>query len=155
MQTQPFLHFSLAVCVGVQCDPLPLPPPVILLSLPLTFPLTPQILENIIKFKWGALPEGQREGIKTFLSNLIIHYAADEVLFRKENSFVNKVRWQGFRAEVLSPKGPNFMSADQTLVGYNSPLAWPLVFSSVHVKEVCWTVINVPCQHAVQLFTEC
>lgn len=32
----------------------------------------PQILENVIRFKWGALPVEQREGIKTFLSNLII-----------------------------------------------------------------------------------
>ena len=86
-----------------------------------------QILENVIKFKWGALPGkniqqrvsydslnackiacahircmcmnslspssvvDQREGIRNFLSNLIIRFTMDETLFRKENTFVNKL----------------------------------------------------------------
>lgn len=55
------------------------------------FSLKLQILENVIRFKWGALPEDQREGIKTFLSNLIIRFTTDEALFRKESTFVNKL----------------------------------------------------------------
>ena len=33
----------------------------------------------------------QREGIRNFLSNLIIRFTLDEALFRKENTFVNKL----------------------------------------------------------------
>lgn len=42
----------------------------------------PQILESVIKFRWGALPVEQREGIKNYVSNLIIKYATNEQLFR-------------------------------------------------------------------------
>ena len=35
-------------------------------------PYNVQILEEVIKFRWGALPDEQREGIKTYISNLII-----------------------------------------------------------------------------------
>ena len=42
----------------------------------------------------------QREGIRNFLSNLIIRYTLDEALFRKENTFVNKVRSQTARSEI-------------------------------------------------------
>jgi exportin-1 len=41
-----------------------------------------QILESVIKFRWGALPVEQREGIKNYVSNLIIKYATNEQLFR-------------------------------------------------------------------------
>lgn len=33
----------------------------------------------------------QREGIKNFLSNLIIRFTTDEALFRKETTFINKL----------------------------------------------------------------
>lgn len=41
-----------------------------------------QILESVIKFRWGALPAEQREGIKNYVSNLIIKYATNEAMFR-------------------------------------------------------------------------
>jgi len=50
-----------------------------------------QILESVIKFKWGALPTEQREGIKTWLSNLIIAACADEAIFRAQSTFVKKL----------------------------------------------------------------
>ena len=53
--------------------PPPLPPP----PCP-----PPQILESVIKFRWGALPLDQREGVKNYVSNLIIKYATSEALFR-------------------------------------------------------------------------
>lgn len=34
-----------------------------------------QVLESVIKTRWGALPDAQREGIKTYISNLIIKYS--------------------------------------------------------------------------------
>jgi exportin-1 len=73
-------------------------------------------LENVIRFKWGALPMEQREGIKNYLSNLIIRYASSEELFRKEATFVNKLniilvqilkhdwpsRWSTFIPDLLA-----------------------------------------------------
>ncbi len=50
-----------------------------------------QILEEVIKFRWGALPEEQREGIKTYISNLIIKLCTDERSFRAERAFLNKM----------------------------------------------------------------
>lgn len=50
-----------------------------------------QILENVIKTRWGALPEAQREGIKTYISNSIIKIATDETAFRRERTFLNKL----------------------------------------------------------------
>uniref|UniRef100_A0A7S0WF70 Importin N-terminal domain-containing protein n=1 Tax=Chlamydomonas leiostraca TaxID=1034604 RepID=A0A7S0WF70_9CHLO len=75
-----------------------------------------QILENVIRYKWGALPVDQREGIKTFLSNIIIRFTTDEALFRKENTFVNKLniilvqilkhdwpsKWKTFIPDIVS-----------------------------------------------------
>lgn len=50
-----------------------------------------QLLEGVIKTRWGALPEEQREGIKTYVSNLIIKLSTDESTFRKEKMFLNKL----------------------------------------------------------------
>jgi exportin-1 len=50
-----------------------------------------QILESVIKYKWGALPQEQREGIKTYLSNLIIASCADDALFRQQATFLKKL----------------------------------------------------------------
>lgn len=41
-----------------------------------------QVLEAAVKFRWGALPAEQREGVKNYVSNLIIKYATNEQLFR-------------------------------------------------------------------------
>lgn len=50
-----------------------------------------QILESVVRFKWGALPMEQREGIKTYLSNLIIKYSTDEASFRSQHFFLGKL----------------------------------------------------------------
>ncbi len=46
------------------------------------------MLEGVIKTRWGALPDAQREGIKTYISNLIIKYStgAGEEWMRGETS---------------------------------------------------------------------
>ena len=42
-------------------------------EVPPTHPTPPtQVLEAVIRTRWGALPDAQREGIKTYVSNLII-----------------------------------------------------------------------------------
>lgn len=38
-----------------------------------------QVLESVIKTRWGALPDEQREVLKTYISNLIIKLSTDEV----------------------------------------------------------------------------
>lgn len=50
-----------------------------------------QILEAVIKFRWGALPPEQREGIRNYVSNLIIKLSTDEAVFRAEKVFINKL----------------------------------------------------------------
>lgn len=50
-----------------------------------------QILEEVIKFRWGALPDEQREGIKTYISNLIIKLCTDDASFRTQRAFLNKM----------------------------------------------------------------
>ncbi len=54
-------------------------------------PLFLQILESVIKFRWAALPPEQREGIKNYISNLIIKYSTNEQLYRSESTFINKL----------------------------------------------------------------
>jgi exportin-1 len=58
------------------------------LSLPF---FTLQIMESVIRSRWGALPDAQREGIKTYVSNLIIKISTDEAGFRREKTFLNKL----------------------------------------------------------------
>mmetsp|Transcript_13459 Transcript_13459/g.38211 ORF Transcript_13459/g.38211 Transcript_13459/m.38211 type:complete len:1071 (+) Transcript_13459:123-3335(+) len=50
-----------------------------------------QILESVIKYRWGALPVEQREGIRNYVSNLIIKLSTDERVFRAEKVFINKL----------------------------------------------------------------
>lgn len=45
----------------------------------------------MIRSRWGALPDAQREGIKTYVSNLIIKISTDESGFRREKTFLNKL----------------------------------------------------------------
>lgn len=54
-------------------------------------PVDPQILEELIKHRWGAIDDQQREGIKNYLSNLIIKISSDEVTLRREKVFLNKL----------------------------------------------------------------
>ncbi|PNH03912.1 Exportin-1 [Tetrabaena socialis] len=75
-----------------------------------------QILESVIRWKWGALPMEQREGIKNYLSNFIIRFSTSEELFRKESTFVNKLnillvqilkhdwpaRWKSFIPDLVA-----------------------------------------------------
>jgi hypothetical protein len=50
-----------------------------------------QILEDVIKHRWGAIDDTQREGIKNYLSNLIIKISSDEVTLRREKVYLNKL----------------------------------------------------------------
>ena len=50
-----------------------------------------QVLDGVIKYRWNALPDDQREGIKNFISNLIIKLSTDEASFRRDRAFINKI----------------------------------------------------------------
>lgn len=50
-----------------------------------------QILEEAIKYRWGALPEQQRQGIRNYISNLIIKISSNDATFRSEKVFLNKL----------------------------------------------------------------
>ena len=50
-----------------------------------------QILEDVIKHRWGAIDDEQRAGIRNYISNLIIKISSDEATFRTERVFLNKL----------------------------------------------------------------
>ena len=74
-----------------------------------------QVLDGVIKYRWGLLPNDQREGIKNFVSNLIIKLSADETVFRRDRAYINKInnvlvqilkhdwphRWQSFIPDLV------------------------------------------------------
>eukprot|EP00899_Mesostigma_viride_P028462 jgi/Mesvir1/8800/Mv02704-RA.1 len=75
-----------------------------------------QILENLVKYRWNMLPMEQRDGIKNYVSNLIIKISTDEATFRSEHTFLNKLnvilvqvlkhewpgRWQSFIPDLVN-----------------------------------------------------
>lgn len=75
-----------------------------------------QVLEDTIKFRWMALPEDQREGIKNYTVKKIIEYSSDEGTMNREKMFVRKLNlilvnilkqewphnWPNFIPEILS-----------------------------------------------------
>ena len=50
-----------------------------------------QVMDGVIKYRWNALPDDQREGIKNFISNLIIKLSTDASSFRRDRAFINKI----------------------------------------------------------------
>lgn len=51
-----------------------------------------QILEDVIRFRWGALPVDQREAVRNYISNVIIKMCGvDEATFRKERVYLVKL----------------------------------------------------------------
>jgi len=80
----PNIVVALCCCQYCRRLPLPLPPPA-----------SHQVLENVVKTRWGALPDAQREGIKTYCSNLIIKISTDERAFRTERTFLSKLNLVG------------------------------------------------------------
>lgn len=49
-----------------------------------------QILEDTIKTKWNALPDEQRQGIRTFLSNVIISVATSDS-YARQSLYLHKL----------------------------------------------------------------
>ncbi|KAK7366618.1 hypothetical protein VNO80_08613 [Phaseolus coccineus] len=75
-----------------------------------------QVLEGVIKYRWNALPAEQRDGMKNFISDVIVQLSRNEVSFRTERLYVNKlniilvqilkhewpVRWRSFIPDLVS-----------------------------------------------------
>ena len=49
------------------------------------------MLEEVIKYRWLALPNEQREGIKNYVSNVIIKMSSDETVFRRDAVYITKL----------------------------------------------------------------
>ncbi|CAM0878206.1 unnamed protein product [Alopecurus aequalis] len=50
-----------------------------------------QVLESVIKYRWNALPTEQRDGMKNYVSDVIVQLSSNEVTFRQERLYVNKL----------------------------------------------------------------
>ncbi|VVA11462.1 PREDICTED: EXPORTIN [Prunus dulcis] len=75
-----------------------------------------QVLEGVIKYRWNALPVEQRDGMKNYISDVIVQLSSNEASFRMERLYVNKLniilvqilkhdwpaRWQSFIPDLVS-----------------------------------------------------
>ncbi|KAL2492946.1 Protein EXPORTIN 1A [Abeliophyllum distichum] len=75
-----------------------------------------QVLEGVIKYRWNALPVAQRDGMKNYISDVIVKLSTDEISFRQERLYVNKLnvilvqilkhewpgRWQSFIPDLVA-----------------------------------------------------
>lgn len=49
------------------------------------------ILEEVIKYKWKALPREQCDGIKNYIVGLIIKMGSDEATLQRDRVFISKL----------------------------------------------------------------
>ncbi|PON41471.1 Coatomer beta subunit [Parasponia andersonii] len=75
-----------------------------------------QVLEGVIKYRWNALPVEQRDGMKNYISDVIVQLSSNEASFRVERLYVNKLniilvqilkhdwpaRWRSFIPDLVS-----------------------------------------------------
>ncbi|KAL6541435.1 Exportin-1 [Orobanche gracilis] len=75
-----------------------------------------QVLEGVIKYRWNALPVEQRDGMKNYISEVIVKLSSDEMSFRQEKLYVNKLniiliqilkhewptRWRSFIPDLVA-----------------------------------------------------
>ncbi|KAI3762342.1 hypothetical protein L1987_52770 [Smallanthus sonchifolius] len=75
-----------------------------------------QILESVIKYRWNVLPVEQRDGIKNYISDIIVKLSSNEGSFRQERLYVNKLnitlvqilkhewpaRWRSFIPDLVT-----------------------------------------------------
>ncbi|KAJ7518088.1 hypothetical protein O6H91_21G054800 [Diphasiastrum complanatum] len=75
-----------------------------------------QVLEGVIKYRWNALPIEQRDGIKNYVSDVIVQLSSNATSFRQERLYINKLniilvqvlkhewpaRWPGFIPDLVS-----------------------------------------------------
>ncbi|XP_027355224.1 protein EXPORTIN 1A isoform X2 [Abrus precatorius] len=75
-----------------------------------------QVLEGVIKYRWNALPVEQRDGMKNFISDVIVQLSSNDASFRSERLYVNKLniilvqilkhewpaRWRSFIPDLVA-----------------------------------------------------
>ncbi|KAL6581639.1 Exportin-1 [Orobanche minor] len=75
-----------------------------------------QVLEGVIKYRWNSLPVEQRDGMKNYISDVIVKLSSDEISFRREKLYVNKLniilvqilkhewpsRWKSFIPDLVA-----------------------------------------------------
>ncbi|KAJ0547066.1 putative importin-beta domain, armadillo-like helical, exportin-1/Importin-beta [Helianthus annuus] len=75
-----------------------------------------QVLEGVIKYRWNVLPVEQRDGMKNYISDVIVKLSSNEVSFRQERLYVNKLniilvqilkhewpaRWRSFIPDLVT-----------------------------------------------------
>mmetsp|Transcript_26423 Transcript_26423/g.43268 ORF Transcript_26423/g.43268 Transcript_26423/m.43268 type:complete len:1071 (-) Transcript_26423:573-3785(-) len=75
-----------------------------------------QILEEVIKYKWKILPPEQRNGIKSYIVQLIIKMSSDEAALLREKTFLGKLNL--ILVQVLKQEWPhNWPSFIPDIVG--------------------------------------
>eukprot|EP00850_Spirogloea_muscicola_P016739 SM000138S00046 [mRNA] locus=s138:224011:233993:+ [translate_table: standard] len=68
-----------------------------------------QVLEGVIKYRWNALPVEQRDGIKNYISDLIVQISRDETTFRSERLYLNKLNIILVLKHEWPQRWPNFI----------------------------------------------
>ncbi|KAI3756998.1 hypothetical protein L6452_04531 [Arctium lappa] len=75
-----------------------------------------QVLEGVIKYRWNVLPVEQRDGMKNYISDVIVKLSSNEGSFRQERLYVNKLniilvqilkhewpaRWRSFIPDLVT-----------------------------------------------------
>ncbi|KAK9075280.1 hypothetical protein SSX86_003603 [Deinandra increscens subsp. villosa] len=75
-----------------------------------------QVLEGVIKYRWNVLPVEQRDGMKNYISDVIVKLSSNESSFRQERLYVNKLniilvqilkhewpaRWRSFIPDLVT-----------------------------------------------------
>ncbi|KII89060.1 hypothetical protein PLICRDRAFT_160125 [Plicaturopsis crispa FD-325 SS-3] len=89
-----------------------------------------QILEKLITTRWKTLPEGQRQGIRNFVVGVNVKVASDEVMSRKEKTYINKLNlalvqilkqewphnWPSFITELVESSKTNLWLCENNMV---------------------------------------
>ncbi|PPQ72087.1 hypothetical protein CVT24_008374 [Panaeolus cyanescens] len=89
-----------------------------------------QILEKLITTRWKTLPDGQRQGIRNFIVGVTVKVASDEVAFRKEKTYINKLNlalvqilkqewphnWPNFITELVESSKTNLSLCENNMV---------------------------------------
>ncbi|PPR03954.1 hypothetical protein CVT26_001159 [Gymnopilus dilepis] len=89
-----------------------------------------QILEKLILTRWKTLPDGQRQGIRNFIVGITVKVSSDEVSFRKEKTYINKLNlalvqilkqewphnWPNFITELVESSKTNLSLCENNMV---------------------------------------
>ncbi|KAF8911158.1 CRM1 C terminal-domain-containing protein [Gymnopilus junonius] len=99
-------------------------------SFPQTKYIGLQILEKLITTRWKTLPDGQRQGIRNFIVGITVKVASDDVAFRKEKTYLNKLNlalvqilkqewphnWPNFIPELVESSKTNLSLCENNMV---------------------------------------